>query len=110
MHTQSPLLLPIAATLVYSVQLTCCLTHSCGGCECVVMLLACAACRALDADTRNFHAWHYRQFVVQLLGLPAEDELMYSEEKVGAAGGCAAVVVDWGRAVHAAPKPSCFPG
>jgi hypothetical protein len=74
------------------------------------MLLACATCRALDADTRNFHAWHYRQFVVQLLGLPAEEELMYSEEKVGGCWGLCCCGVYRSCAVYAAPKPLCIPG
>jgi hypothetical protein len=44
---------------------------------------------ALDADERNFHAWHYRQFVVRLMKRPLQEELLYSEDRVGVLAPCA---------------------
>jgi hypothetical protein len=47
------------------------------------VLRAACRCRALDADSRNFHAWSYRQFLVRRAGWPLAQELQYSEDKVG---------------------------
>jgi len=48
----------------------------------LLLLLALAlvllCCSALSVDSRNFHAWNYRQFIVKLMGLPTEGELTYS--------------------------------
>ncbi len=46
-------------------------------CVCV-----CVSRRALDEDTRNFHAWNYRQFLVKRMNRPLDLELQYSEDKV----------------------------
>ena len=49
---------------------------------------------ALELDGRNFHAWSYRQFVVRLLGTPADAELAYAKS-VELSNGRAAMLGFW---------------
>jgi hypothetical protein len=37
---------------------------------------------ALEQDRRNFHAWHYRQYIVALMGRSAEAELAYTTDLI----------------------------
>jgi geranylgeranyl transferase type-2 subunit alpha len=39
---------------------------------------------ALALDGRNFHAWNYRQFIVKLMGVHAEEELSYASSLIAA--------------------------
>jgi geranylgeranyl transferase type-2 subunit alpha len=41
-------------------------------------------CSALTLDGRNFHAWNYRQFIVKLMGVHAEEELSYTSSLIAA--------------------------
>ena len=39
-------------------------------------------CRLLEADERNFHAWGYRQFLMDLMQAAPEDEEAYAAAKI----------------------------
>lgn len=55
---------------------------------------------ALSVDSRNFHAWNYRQFVAKLLGVPSEAELAYTTTCIAGAlegPGLGAEAGGWGR-------------
>lgn len=40
--------------------------------------------RLLEVDERNFHAWGYRHFVVQLMGRREEEEEAYTRQRIDA--------------------------
>ncbi|KAF8687348.1 hypothetical protein HU200_043033 [Digitaria exilis] len=39
--------------------------------------------KLLKVDARNFHGWNYRRFLARFMGVPDEEELKYTMDKIG---------------------------